>query len=682
MIALILATVSAATWTPLPLVDGSYRIMSLSALGDTLLACGAGGCARTADRGANWIAHPQTTPPDVQARFSGAFGLAELEGRVLRSLDGGRQWTPWNDGLPATEGASTLRVLGNLAFVATYATTRSEGVVSYSSPCGAYVRTRDASTWTPVGSSSLTECDEIAFGPGEQLLRISRAPETSPAVNHRLERSLDGGRTWDSVLAGVYGLHDHGRGILAVHLESTDSSVLSLDSGRTWTLRTGYLESDASLDGAVKPYGLGRWIDPRTGATRLFGLDSLSRVRHWARTGNVLWASGTHGLFSSVDSGRTWARGDLAFPLEYAPALASLGGRLHRFGARGDLIRLSTSDDGGVSWTQLPGTHFLVGDPDVCGHDLLAPTRTGTLVVAAGKVRTEEGGFFPEAIDCSGRSLLGFDGSRLAAWSDTGWQPFAKTVRGVSYPFDLAATDAGVFFQVDGSLDDRMGVSFLPAGADSARRGPPLPYVKSIQGSPRGAWVSTSRGLFLCTDASTCGRIPLPGIDSLWSFLGVQVQEGFVFASALPMGLTYDLDFSRPRLFASADSGKTWSSFDLPALVRSFQATSRGILASSYGRGLWLLEDPLFRTTSVGPRAGSRAISPSVTLHGRTLVASGLQGSASVRILDASGRMVLDRPLQVRDGSATLSLGSAPRGLLLVQITSGGRTTNHGIVTP
>lgn len=682
MIALILATVSAATWTPLPLVDGSSRIMSLSAVGDTLLACGAGGCARTTDRRGLWVAHIQSAIPDVQARFSGSFGLTELEGRIQRSLDGGRTWLPWNQGIPEDQGATEFHVRGDVAYIATYTTSRSEGVVSYSSPCGAYVRTRDASTWTPVGSSSLTECDEIAFGPGEQLLRISRAPETSPAVNHRLERSLDGGRTWDSVLAGVYGLHDHRRGILAVHLESTDSSVLSLDSGRTWTFRTGTVESDASLDGAVKPYGLGRWIDPRTGATRLFGLDSLSRVRHWARTGNVLWASGTHGLFSSVDSGRTWARGDLAFPLEYAPGIVSLGQRVYRSALHGDLIQLGVSEDGGMSWSPLPGFHSLLGAPEVCGDDILAPTRTGTLVVAAGQIRNLVGNYSPESIHCSGRSRIAFDGSRLAVWSDTGWIPSTRNLREVSYVLDIAATDAGVFLAVDDPLTDRIGVSFVPSGSDSARRGPPLPYVKAIQGSPRGAWVATARGLFLCTDAANCARVPLPGIDSNWSFLGTEVQGAFVFASALPTGLTYDLDFSRPRLFASADSGKTWTSFDLPALVRSFQATSRGILASSYGRGLWLLEDPLFRTTSVGPRAGSRAIFPSVTLHGRTLVASGLQGSASVRILDASGRMVLDRPLQVRDGSATLSLGSTPRGLLLVQVTSEGRTTNHGIVTP
>lgn len=682
MIALILATLSGATWTPLPLVDGSSRILSLSALGDTLLACGAGGCARTSDRGASWIPHPQTALPDVQASFSGSFGLAELEGRVLRSLDGGRQWTPWNDGMPANEGASTLRVRGNLAYVATYATTRSEGVTSYAPPCGAYVRARDAATWTAVGSSSLTECDAIAFGPGEQLLRIARPPETSPSTNHRLERSLDGGRTWDSVLAGVYGLHDHGRGVLAVQLEASDSSLLSLDSGRTWTFRTSTVEPDASLDGAVKPYFLGRWIDPRTGATRLFGLDSLPRVRHWARTGNVLWASGTHGLFSSVDSGRTWARGDLAFPLEHAPALSTLGARLHRFGIRGDLTRLSTSDDGGQTWSLLPGAHFLFGPPEVCGEVLLGPTRTGTLVVAAGRVRNQESDYTPESIDCAGGSLLGFDGSRLATWSDTGWRPSAKPVRGVSYPFDIAATEAGVFFAIDDSRDDRIGVAFLPAGSDSALLGPSLPYVKAIQGSTRGAWVATARGLFLCTDAATCTRAALPGVDSNWSFLGAEVQGTFVFASALPVGPAYELDFTRSRLFASADSGRTWSSFDLPALSRSFQATSRGILASSYGRGLWLLEDPRFRTTSVGPRSGSRAPSPVLTLHGRTLVASGLEGSASIRILDASGRLLLDRELPVRDGSSSLSLGSAPRGLLLVRVTSGGRTTNRGIVAP
>ena len=683
MIVLILATVSAATWTPLPVIDGSSRILSLSTFGDTLLACGAGGCARTTDRGASWITHPQTTLPAVEASFSGSFGLTELEGRVHRSLDGGRQWSAWSQGIPDSLGASIkLLVRGDLAYVSTYSASRDEGATFYSSPCGAYVRTRDAATWTPVETSSLTECDAIAFGPGQTLLRIARPSEGSLTTSRRLERSLDRGRTWDSVLAGVYDLADLGQGILALQLERGDSSLLSLDSGRTWTLRTGYVESRASLDGAVKPYDLDRWIDPRTGATRTFGLDSLERVRHWTRTESVLWASGTHGLFSSVDSGRTWARGDRSFPLEHAPALVTSGVRLHRFGIRGDLAHLSTSLDGGQTWAPIPGTHAVWNAPEVCGQDILAPTETGTLVVTAGQVRVVAGDYTPESIDCAGQSRIGFDGSRLATWTGTEWLPSARSVRGVSDPFDIAATDAGIFFAIDGPSPDRIGVSFLPMGSDSARPGPSLPYVKYIQGSPRGAWVGTAKGLFLCTNAATCTRAPLPGTDSNWSFIGVEVQGPFVFASALPVGPTYDLDFTRSRLFASADSGRTWSSFDLPALVRSFQATSHGILASSFGRGLWLMQDPLFRTTSIGPRLGLRANAPMVRLHGRTLLASGLEASASVRISDASGRIHLDRQLDVREGSASLALESIPQGLLLVQVTTGGRTTARGIVAP
>lgn len=682
MIALFLATALAAPWMLVPHVDGASRILSLSAVGDTLLACGAGGCARTTDRRGLWVAHVQSAMPDIQARFSGSFGLTELEGRIQRSLDGGRTWLPWNQGIPDDQGATEFHVRGDVAYIATYTTTRSEGVVSYSSPCGAYVRTRDGAAWTAVGSSSPTECDAIAFGPGEQLLRIARSPMTSPSTNHRLERSLDRGRTWDSVMAGVYGLNDLGQGILTLQLENLDSSLLSVDSGRTWTLRTGYIESDASLDGAVKPYGLGRWIDPRTGATRIFGLDSLSRVRHWERAGNVLWASGSYGLFSSIDSGRSWMRADRAYPLEYAPGLASLGQRVYRSALHGDLVQLGTSEDGGMSWSPLPGFHALLGAPEVCGDDILAPTRTGTLVVAAGQARHLVGDYTPESIDCSGRSRVGYDGDRLAVWSDTGWIPATRNVRGVSYVMDIAATDAGVFLAVDDPLTDRIGVSFVPSGSDSARRGPPLPYVKAIQGSPRGAWVSTARGLFLCTDAANCTRVPLPGIDSNWSFLDAEIQGPFVFASALPVGLTYDLDFSRPRLFASADSGRAWSSFELPALVRSLQATSQGILASSYGRGLWLMQDPMFRTTAIGPRLGQRANAPMVRLHDRTLLASGLEPSGSVRISDASGRILLDRKLEVRDGSASLALESAPQGLLLIQVTTGGRTTTRGIVAP
>lgn len=685
MLSLVLALVSSsATWQPLPHIDGSSRIRSLSSRDDTLMACGAGGCASSRDRGATWTAHPTTFLPDVQAASSGLFALTENEGRVFRSLDGGRQWSSWNEGIPDSQGASHLVVRGDVAYASTWTMRRSDGVITYTEPCGAFVRTRDAAKWTAVESSPLTECDEIAFGPGKVLLRIARRPAPgSLATIFRLERSTDQGLSWDSVIDHHHGLSDLGQGILAVLEEGTDSTLLSLDSGRTWSFRTGYIASTSSLDGAVKPSGLGRWIDPRTGTTRTFVLDSVPRVRVWARTGNVLWAKGSYGLFSSVDSGRSWSRSDHAFPLEYAPRLLTTTRSLYRVGLLGDQTTFSTSGDGGLGWTSLPGTHSTLVAPEACGDDLLAPTGSGTVVIRGDQVRLVPAtSFAPELLDCSGRSHTAFDGTRLAAWSDTGWVPSPTTVRAAAYPLEIAATDNGVFFQVEGILNDREEISFLASGSDSAIRGPVLPYVRSIQGSSRGAWVSTSRGLFLCTDAIHCARAAMPAIDSNWSFLGTDVQGAFVFTSAVPIGADSWVDFSRPRLFASADSGKTWSSFDLPALVRSFQATSQGILASSYGRGLWLLDEPTFHTTSIGPRSGIRSITPLLALRGRTLVASGLIGPTSVRLLDASGRTLLDRELDVRDGTATLTLGSAPSGVLLAQVKSGALIVSQGLVAP
>ena len=53
MLALVLSSLLSASWQPLS-VTGTSGISRLHALGDTLLACGAGGCATTIDAGASW----------------------------------------------------------------------------------------------------------------------------------------------------------------------------------------------------------------------------------------------------------------------------------------------------------------------------------------------------------------------------------------------------------------------------------------------------------------------------------------------------------------------------------------------------------------------------------------------------------------------------------------------------
>ena len=142
-----------------------------------------------------------------------------------------------------------------------------------------------------------------------------------------------------------------------------------------------------------------------------------------------------------------------------------------------------------------------------------------------------------------------------------------------------------------------------------------------------------------------------------------------------------DSDYTRPRLFASADTGKTWTSLDLPGLVLSATATPEGIVANLYGQGLWLLPSDVFRTTSVGPRSG-RAAGPALALRGRILSLTGVAPGTLAQVLDASGRTLVQTSLDVRDGEASLTLPTSARGVLVVRLRSEtGVHTLRAVVT-
>lgn len=670
MVSLILLGLISADWQPLPPV-GSSSIKSLYGIGDTLVACGATGCALAVEQGARWVAPVNHIPFEGVPNHSGATFVTPAQ-KVMRSTDMGRTWSAWSDGFPAGFTPEAVALQGSRAFLSAYKMRQKAGLSVITDTCVWFVRDGDASRWTRLDSAETSYCSGIALGHGGSLLRTNEKVDEEAGRIRLVESSTDLGKTWTTVRTGV-SLKQYNDGALAMNDANGDSSLLSLDSGRTW-MRSGYVYTEYYLDGAILAEGSEDWQDLRTGATRTFDLDSLGKVTSWARTGRILWAQGYWGLFSSSDSGRTWTRADRSCPMSSTPSLRWHDGALYANTLQGRRYVLARSTDDGKSWKQLTQASRGLGRLESCGDKLMAEEYDGTLVVTGETASILDMAQTVGAISCLGAKAYGLADGELVSWSGANWSRFGDVA--FKDPMELAATPAGHFARIDDWENENMRLDFIANGSSIVETAKVPAYVKSVTGSARGAWVSSPRGLYRCTDAQHCTAENPQGADTLWSFSTATIQGPFVLVSAIRYGLDLMYDYSETRLFASSDSGKSWTALPTPFAVQSAAVTPAGIVASVYGVGLQLLPSDTFRVTGVSPRLPARGAAPSLVAHGRILSLSGLVPGARLRVLDASGRVVLDVRPEVRDGKAAAMLPAGASGILFARLESDGKSSS------
>lgn len=671
MIPLLLASLISADWQPLPPVGSSF-LKSLYAIGDTLVACGAAGCALAVEQGARWVAPVNYIPFEGIPSHSGSTFLAPAQ-KVMRSTDMGRTWSAWSDGFPHGMSPEGVALQGTRAFLSAYKMRQKAGLSIINDTCVWFVRDGESTSWTRLDSAETSYCSGIAIGHDGRLFRSSKKMDAQFATTLLVESSTDLGKSWTPVQTGAYLKRFHD-GTLGMNNYNGDSSMLSLDSGRTWK-RSGYVYTEYYLDGAILAEGSEDWKDLRTGATRTFDLDSLGKVVSWARTGRILWAQGNWGLFSSSDSGKSWKRADRNCPVSSTPSLRWHDGALYANTIQGNRYILARSTDAGKSWKQLTQASRGIGRLESCGDKLMAEEYDGTLVASGETVSVLDMSQSVGAISCLGSKAYGLADGELVSWSGANWSRFGDVA--FKDPMDLAATPAGLFAKIDDWDDYEMRVDFIANGSSVVEAAKIPAYVKGITGSARGAWVSTARGLYRCTDAQHCtAEYPQGAGDSLWSFSAVTIQGPFVLASAIRYGNDLLYDYGEVKLFASSDSGKSWTTFPTPFAIQSAAVTPNGIVANLYGAGLQLLPSDTFRVTGVSPRLPARGAAPSLVARGRILSLSGLMQGARLRVLDASGRLVLDIRPEVRDGSAVAMLPAGASGILFASLESDAKSSS------
>jgi len=336
-----------------------------------------GGLYRSADGGETW--YPTTrglTDLEIQQiAFSPTFTsdktvfLITLDHGLFRSTDGGDSWTSLAQGYAADEydmGVVHLAVSptfaeDNLVIISKHHVLRSTdggerwedtgvpgGLVAFSPPqrgpkgdftddrlvlnSGQWLSTDDGQTWSPaaVGREPGTAQD-LLFSPtfaADQSVYLVLQPGQGNSL--RLQRSVDAGRSWDSLLGGT----PVGFEMAAVTLLPSGELYLTAPHGEGLTIGADELE----------------WGRPQVDLTQL-DLQALAV----APDGTIYVANSSAGVFKSVDDGQTWietnfpARADEALhPAQLAVAddgtlVASAGTALARSG------------DGGETWTNLDG---------------------------------------------------------------------------------------------------------------------------------------------------------------------------------------------------------------------------------------------------------------------------------------------------------------------------------------
>jgi len=683
MLSLLFSVLASAAWQPLP-PTGSTSLHSLHALGDTLLACGAGGCARTVDGGLQWTYDPSSFAKllDLDPVISRDTFLNAGVDTLRISADRGQTWKAWGEGIGTNQEVSGLDLSAGVAILSTNRYNHYRGLEVETDTCSWYVRSSGDAQWKSLETSQDGYCQDIAIGANHRLFRTvegTRVINGSSQSTEVVQQSDNLGASWADLFVGAV-LGKASDGSLAAVF--SDSSRTSLDSGKTWNPVSARLTSTGFLDGSALANGV--WTNLRTGQSRTFNLDSIGTVRTWARTGKRLWAYGNYGLFSSLDSGATWTRADQNIPLGYTTSLAVSNGNTYAILQTGKAQKLVRSRDNGTSWTPLaPWTR---GIKRLSSYDagLAVAHGNGTYIVTDSDISDIPQSTMPTYTSFLGSRAVGIDDASVYSFSASGWTATtAYTMPSNLQVMEMATGSNGEFLRANDDAGHTMRLAYLPDGATNASVVPLDVYVKGITPSLRGVWVASASGLYRCTDALECHAQFPTGTDSLWSWSPVNVQGPFVLASGMPLSTNLVYDYSRPRLFASADSGKTWTNFEMPFLAANAAVTPSGILAATYGAGLWFLPSDTYRV-AVSPRSASlRPGRPVLSARGQILSISNLAGPASLQVVDLSGKIVLSNKLASTQGTVQVALPAGISGPTIASIrTAAGISTYSWIAWP
>jgi hypothetical protein len=543
------------------------------------------GVYRSADAGRTWrhvglddtrqIPSLLVDPRDASVVLAAAKGdpYAHTEARgVFRTTDGGATWTRtlYVDDVTGVEKLARAYDVPDVVFATTAYYYVQPGAARPPLPDTARSRTRlyrsdDAgATWREIvggGLPRLVGRTSIAVAKGTHAQRVYLIGTFG------LYRSDDGGATWRRMAAAdpriMAGQGGYNCGVYVdpqnpdlVYTFNT-SSYRSTDGGNTFTGFRG-------APGGDDPQQM--WIDPTDGRRMIMGFDQ--------------------GAIVSLDGGATWSSWynqpteqlyhvavDASFPYWIYATQQDAGAVATR--SRGNLGAVTALD-----WKPVAGWEWGTILPDPRDPSVVYSTGLGvTKITSPADTWMNVGPSQDLAL------ALRASSSAPIAWSE--WHGTRELLAG--YQYLMSTTD-------DGAHWTRLGADLTvphPAGAPPARDTTNSYAIESISPSrvaPGVIWVGTTNGLVQVTrdHGATWSDVTAPAVEPGWRQVAVAVE-----ASPFDAGTAYAVfdahgrgDYA-PHVFRTRDFGRTWTPIvaGLPASLTS-GSFARVVRADPVRRGL------------------------------------------------------------------------------------------------
>jgi photosystem II stability/assembly factor-like uncharacterized protein len=545
------------------------------------------GVYRSADAGRTWrhvglegtkqipslLVDPRDPNVVLVAAKGDVFARTAVRG-VFRTTDGGARWTKtlYVDEVTGIEKLARAYDVPDVVFATTSYFYSPPGAARPPAPDTARTRTRlyrsaDAGvTWREIsggGLPPLTGRTSIAVAKGTHAQRVYLIG------NFGLYRSDDGGETWRHMAAddpritngqGGYncGVYVDPQNPDVVYTFNT-SSYRSTDGGNTFTGFRG-------APGGDDPQQM--WIDPTDGRRMIMGFDQGAIV---SLDGGATWSSWYNQSTEQVYHVAT----DASFPYWIYATQQDAGAVATR--SRGNLGAVTALD-----WKPVAGWEWGTVLPDPRDPDVVYSTGLGvTKITSPAETWVNIGPGQDPALQL--RASL----TAPLAWSE--WNGTRELLAG--YQYLMSTTD-------DGAHWTRLGPDLTvphppgapPAAPDTATTYYAIESISPSRVAPGTIWVGTTNGLVQVTrdHGVTWSDVTAPGVEAGWRQVLVAVE-----ASPFDAGTAYAVfdahgrgDYA-PHVVRTRDFGRTWTPIvsGLPASLPG-GAFARVVRADPVRRGL------------------------------------------------------------------------------------------------
>ncbi len=533
---------------------------------------------------------PHTAPQHLAASLAALVTLA-FAALTFAPVASAATWTSIG---PAPSVSVTQFFAGRMSAIAVSRTDPNRYFVS-GADGGVWRTTNGGASWTALTDQLPTSAvGALALDPSDENVLYVGTGENNYAQHSRyglgLYKTTDGGETWSVLAAETFA----GRSFARILVHPSQPLTLyaaicraggfpELAAAKNHPLATGPVGVFRSLDGGVT------WMQLLNGLPNMSATDLAFQPDNpailYAGIGHI-FGDPTNGIYKSTDGGESWTRlggglptanlGRISFALAPSQPLriyTLIARNCTSSGANGGNLAGLRSDDGGVTWTNLPSPtirssqatygwyNSLVtvdpANPDRVFFGGVPLIRSNDAGVTWATVTPPHVDLHEAAWDSAGRLIVTDDGGiHRTVTLGASWEALNNGLTTLQYYAGLSNHPSDPNFNLGGLQDN-----------GTVLRAAPAPLWGQVMGGDGGPtlWDSAdSRRMFVClqgtgnifrsTDFATSFNAVNPGISTTDRNA---FHSPFVFNTANPQRMLY----ATFRVYRSLNGGSSWSAF-------------------------------------------------------------------------------------------------------------------------